>query len=96
MNVYDHSLGTSTRVADTSSAHIDESKERLSQFGSPDSRLRLSISRQTPGLSEGLSDIDAMSAQMDIYDDVVEGIAFACIECCNNVELRCLSNSCGV
>ena len=58
----------------TSSAHVDVTREGLSQFGSPDSRLRVSVSRRTPGLSEKMSDIDAMSIQMDAYDDVVEGI----------------------
>ena len=39
-----------------------------------DSNLRLSVSQRTPGLSERMSDMDAMSIQMDAYDDIVEGM----------------------
>mgnify|MGYP001792028143 FL=1 len=39
-----------------------------------DSNLRLSVSQRTPGLSERMSDMDAMSLQMDAYDDIVEGM----------------------
>lgn len=38
-----------------------------------DSNVRLSVNQRTPGLSERMSDLDAMSIQMDAYDDVVEG-----------------------
>lgn len=66
-----YDLGISTHGLETSSANNDLNSERLSQF---DSRLRVCVARQTPGLSEGLSDIDGLSTQLDIYDDVVEGI----------------------
>lgn len=92
-------LGASTQGPRTSSAQIGFSRESLSRFESPDSRLRVSVSRRTPGLSERMSDIDAYSIQLDAYDDVVEGIYMVCsywvvwILLTNHTSLHCLTLS---
>ncbi|KAF6029325.1 hypothetical protein EB796_012367 [Bugula neritina] len=56
-----------------SSAQPERTKNRSSGMGSADSRIRVSVGLRTPLWSERMSDIDALSIQMDAYDDIVEG-----------------------
>lgn len=66
-----YNTGASTHDAIVSSSGNHEmGRERLSELGSPDSRLRASLSQRTPGLSERMSDMDALSIQMDVYDEM--------------------------
>lgn len=59
---------------DTGSSTVGPRASSGRDIRTADSNLRVSGSQRTPGLSERMSDMDAMSIQMDAYDDIVEGM----------------------
>jgi len=71
-------LGNLIQGPRVSSAQPERTKNRSSGMGSADSRIRVSVGLRTPLWSERMSDIDALSIQMDAYDDIVEGKAHGC------------------